>query len=599
MGAAGFVSKLAPNGDHSWTVASPSIWALAVDATDAVLVTGSSAFVAKLTPAGAPVWQTFLGGGGPGLGIAASDGGEVWVTGYSTATWGNPENPFIGGGPPGGFGPEDGFIAQLTPNGELSWNTFVGGESWDEGMAIGVDASGHAYAAGFSMLPWGDPLRPSLGGRDAFVVQLLPPATPTETPTATAAETPTEAPTATATDTPTSTATPTQTHTATAADTSTQTPTATSTDTVTSTVTPTSTETQTATATPTSTPTDTYTATPSSTPTETPTHTSTMTETATATPTDTPTSTATETATGTPTDTPTSTATYTPTSTLPPHDSVILPRRPLKVRLRSASAVDKIIKVKVLNADPEKIGRSIKLLANDGTCPPGTVNGLPDFDRRTPGAQDSILLAGGRRATAAVALRIDPAGFVGFNSVAPTRCSLTLAVTSPGNSDPTPANNVIPVELDVFDTTDPTQTTLHEAFIRSIKPIAIVIADGVAQRATTIRPAPGNADVSVVETPGDLVTVTALDGDCPPGTLGALDLDSRLPGAQSSVTLRGGELGVGRLLVTASASGFTTSSKKSPARCTATLSVSGPGGDPNITNNTTQLVIDVYDKNDF
>jgi hypothetical protein len=202
-------------------------------------------------------------------------------------------------------------------------------------------------------------------------------------------------------------------------------------------------------------------------------------------------------------------------------------------------------------------------------------------------------------ATAQVTLNVTRSTFVGFNSLAPTRCTLNFSVTSPGHSDPTPANNLMTVELNVFDSQDPVQTAVHETFIKSLKPLSIAIGDGTAQKSKGARPAPGNADLSVDEDPGDLIVVTAMDGDCPPGTLGAIDYDSEMPGAQNSVTLPSGKVAYGALPVTATAAAFTTSARKSPSRCTATVSVAGPGGDTDASNNTTQLVIDVYDRNDF
>lgn len=54
-----------------------------------------------------------------------------------------------------------------------------------------------------------------------------------------------------------------------------------------------------------------------------------------------------------------------------------------------------------------------------------------------------------------------------------------------------------------------------------------------------------------------------------------------------------------KLQVTATNAGFLTANGSSPSRCIATVSVAGGGTDPDPTNNTTQLVIDVTDKEDF
>lgn len=314
--------------------------------------------------------------------------------------------------------------------------------------------------------------------------------------------------------------------------------------------------------------------------------------TATPSPTDTPDSTA----------TPTATATATPTSVL--HDSVVLPLRPLRFKLRAGTAVlTKTIKVKVQNADVlpsvENPGHTVQLTANDGECPSGTVLGLPDFDRSADGAQDSVLLAGGKAATATVKLEIRAADFTAFNRIAPARCALMFSVSSPDGGDPTPQNNTVPLEISVLDANDSPQSDLHESFIESLGPLKLFIRKGKGERKRTLNVRVGNADVlPVPENPGDTLTVTAIDGDCPPGTLGTADYDSRTAGKQNSVVVKGGKKASGKLLVTAGAADFETASAKSPARCIALVSVDGPGGDTEGTNDQTLLIIDVYDRND-
>jgi len=327
----------------------------------------------------------------------------------------------------------------------------------------------------------------------------------------------------------------------------------------------------------------------------------------TGTPTSTPSHTPITTPSVTPTVTPTTTPTSTPTltATLPPHDSVILPLKPLSVKIGNGNTVvTKTIKVKVQNGDivpeAETPGHTVQLIADDGDCPAGTVAALPDFNKDMAGEQDSVLLAGGKAAKAAVTLNISAAAFTTFNQAAPTRCTLSFSVTSAGNSDPAPGNNTVPMELSVFDANDSEQSEVHGTWIKSLKPLKTSIGDDKTEKLKTSKPAPGNADIlPIPEDPGDLVTVTAVDGDCPPGTLGVADYDKDTLGQQNMVMVKGGTTSGGTLPVTLTATGFSTANKKSPARCTATISVTGPGGDTDATNNTTKLVIDVYDKNDF
>lgn len=124
------------------------------------------AFAVKLDSAGALTWNTFLGGNDwdDGSGIAVDGSGNVYLAGVSTATWGNPIRAFTFWG--------DGFTAKLDSNGALTWNTFLGGSGDDEGHGIAVDGSGNVYVSGYSSDIWGMPVRPYMGGNDAFAAKL-------------------------------------------------------------------------------------------------------------------------------------------------------------------------------------------------------------------------------------------------------------------------------------------------------------------------------------------------------------------------------------------------------------------------------------------
>lgn len=129
---------------------------------------GRDAFVARLNSAsGALAWNTFLGGGGGdvGYGIAADASGNVYVTGYCTATWGAPVRAYTGG--------LDAFVARLSAaTGTLTWNTFLGGADTDHGRGIATDPSGNVYVTGYSYATWGTPVRAYAGGADTFVARL-------------------------------------------------------------------------------------------------------------------------------------------------------------------------------------------------------------------------------------------------------------------------------------------------------------------------------------------------------------------------------------------------------------------------------------------
>jgi hypothetical protein len=130
----------------------------------------SDAFVAKLNSSGALIWNTFLGGTSPDVGtdIAADAGGSVYLAGYSDTSWGTPVNAHSGGGV------SDAFVAKLNSSGALIWNTFLGGAFGDSGWAIALDASGNAYVAGTSYGAWGTPVNAHNGGgvSDAFAAKL-------------------------------------------------------------------------------------------------------------------------------------------------------------------------------------------------------------------------------------------------------------------------------------------------------------------------------------------------------------------------------------------------------------------------------------------
>jgi uncharacterized repeat protein (TIGR01451 family) len=169
-------------------------YAMAADSTGAAYVTGltsgafptlnaeqntfgggnSDAFVAKLSPSGALVYSTYLGGAGgdQGLGIAVDSTGAAYVTGSTGGafpTLNAQQNTFGGGG--------DAFVAKLDPTGALVYSTYLGGTSPDSGNGIGVDSAGAAYVTGSTQgaFPTLNAQQNTFGGtQDAFVAKLSP-----------------------------------------------------------------------------------------------------------------------------------------------------------------------------------------------------------------------------------------------------------------------------------------------------------------------------------------------------------------------------------------------------------------------------------------
>jgi hypothetical protein len=129
----------------------------------------SDAFAAILNPSdGALTRNTFLGGSGADYasGIAV-DANSVYVVGYSTADWGDPQRDYSSG--------TDAFAAKISlSDGTMTWNTFLGLDGTDFGFGIAVDEDGNAYVVGTSDATWGNPMRPHTLYKNAFVARLAP-----------------------------------------------------------------------------------------------------------------------------------------------------------------------------------------------------------------------------------------------------------------------------------------------------------------------------------------------------------------------------------------------------------------------------------------
>jgi len=256
----------------------------------------------------------------------------------------------------------------------------------------------------------------------------------------------------------------------------------------------------------------------------------------------------------------------------------------------------KILRVRVRNADlTHTIGYPVQLAVDDSNCG-GGVAATPDFQSATPGAQNIITIADGSMKTARVLLTVNAGAFITFNRNAPHRCTLMLTASAAlpgGSTDPMPSNNTLPVELNIIDHNDPSQIAVHETTITSLKPAAVTIVAGQTVKGKNARPKVGNADAG--EVPGDLIATVVADGTCSPGMVGTVSF----PGSGSHATVAGGANKVGTLPLSVTSSQVHTPNKLSPQRCVATVSAAGPGGDSDGSNNTTQLVIDALDKNDY
>jgi uncharacterized delta-60 repeat protein len=186
-GTDGFAAKLNSSGTLVWNTflggsGSDTSWGIGVDSSGNVYVSGDSTaawgspvrayssgtdvYAAKLNSSGSLTWSTFLGGSGSDVnnGIAVDSSGNVYVGGYSTASWGTPVRAYTSG--------QDFSIIKLDTGGSLIWNTFLGGSGTDAGLGIAVDSSSNVYVTGNSSATWGSPVNAISSGTDAVAAKL-------------------------------------------------------------------------------------------------------------------------------------------------------------------------------------------------------------------------------------------------------------------------------------------------------------------------------------------------------------------------------------------------------------------------------------------
>lgn len=128
------------------------------------------------------IYSSYLGGNGDdeGTNIVVDVQGNAYVTGITESPTG--PFPILNAFQVEFGGDEDGFVTKVSPDGQLLYSSYLGGDSLDHGQAITVDASGNAYITGSTsatlvkqfptLHPFQDENRG--GFSDAFVMKVNP-----------------------------------------------------------------------------------------------------------------------------------------------------------------------------------------------------------------------------------------------------------------------------------------------------------------------------------------------------------------------------------------------------------------------------------------
>ncbi len=139
---------------------------------------GTDCFIAKINSSATSFfYATLFGGSGLDAcrGIAVDSSGNAYVTGLTYSSDFPVTTPYQ----LSLKGNADAFVAKLDSGGMVAYSTYLGGDQFDEGAAIAVDASGAAYVTGdtvsvnFPVSP-GSAQTTLRGGYDAFVTKVNP-----------------------------------------------------------------------------------------------------------------------------------------------------------------------------------------------------------------------------------------------------------------------------------------------------------------------------------------------------------------------------------------------------------------------------------------
>ena len=234
---------------------------------------------------------------------------------------------------------------------------------------------------------------------------------------------------------------------------------------------------------------------------------------------------------------------------------------------------------------------TVQLAASAVACAGGTMLGVPDFDRKTPGSQPTVSLAPGKSGRAMVTVTVQAADVTTPSTRARLRCRILVeaAVVAPaGNVDPRQTNDATVVELDVVDRNDTLASApAVEVVAAAVKPIRTTLPGPGQTRALTARLKVGNVAAAPV-----VVTLSGDDGDCPAGTLAALDADGKSPGVQASVSVPARRSVTASIALEVRPPLWSTADGASPARCTLRVRASAPVADAEPSNDEIVLTLD-------
>jgi PKD repeat protein/methionine-rich copper-binding protein CopC len=138
----------------------------------------SDVFLSKFSSNGNLTYSTYLGGNSAdrGNGIGVDNNGNIYITGYTTST----NFPITSDAyQTTSGGDSDVFLSKFSSNGNLTYSTYLGGNSADRGNGIAVDNQGNIYATGYTGSNF--PTTPGAyqttyggGTYDAFLVEFSP-----------------------------------------------------------------------------------------------------------------------------------------------------------------------------------------------------------------------------------------------------------------------------------------------------------------------------------------------------------------------------------------------------------------------------------------